>query len=79
MSRALARIKHDEVVRLVKAVRACGLDVSRVSFDGAKVDVIIGHSGEQAPTPVDEPVNAERSSRSSDIWEPRHPGIHSAI
>lgn len=59
MTRALARIKHDEVVRLVKAVRACGLDVSRVSFDGAKVDVIIGHSGEQAPTPVDEPANAE--------------------
>lgn len=59
MSRALARIKHDEVVRLVKAVRACGLDVSRVSFDGAKVDVIIGHSGEQATPAVDEPANAE--------------------
>ena len=59
MSRALARIKHDEVVRLVKAVRACGLDVSRVSFDGAKVDVIIGHSGEPAPAQVDEPANDE--------------------
>lgn len=59
MTRALARIKHDEVVRLVKAIRACGLGVSRISFDGAKVDVIIGNSVEPDPPPVDERANAE--------------------
>lgn len=54
MTRAAARINQDEVVRLVKAVRSCGLDVSRVTFDGNRVDVIIGHSGDIIPLPVDQ-------------------------
>ena len=54
MSRFAARIKHDEIVRMVKAVRSCGLPVARVTFDGTRVDVIIGDSGENPEARVDE-------------------------
>jgi hypothetical protein len=53
MSRRAARITHDEVARMVRAVRSCGLQVGRVSFDGEKVDVIIADSGEEPVRPVD--------------------------
>lgn len=53
MSRAAARINHDEVVRMVKAVKACGLPIARVTFDGNNVAVIIGDSGESLARPVD--------------------------
>lgn len=54
MSRTAARIKHDEIVRMVKAVQSCGLPVARVSFDGDHVDVIIGISGEKPEKAIDE-------------------------
>lgn len=44
MGRLAAKIKHDEVVRIVKAVKACGLPVARVSFDGERVDIVIGEN-----------------------------------
>lgn len=42
MSRPVARITHTEVTRLIKAVLSSGLTVQRVTFDGARVDVIVG-------------------------------------
>lgn len=42
MSRTVARITQDEVARMVKAVRSTGLSIARVTFDGKRVDVIIG-------------------------------------
>lgn len=54
MSRTAARIKHDEIARMVKAVRSCGLPVARVTFDGNRIDVIIGNSGEKPEPAVDE-------------------------
>lgn len=53
MSRPVSRISHDEVARMVKAVRSAGMSIARVSFDGAKVDVIIGESGERPKIAVD--------------------------
>lgn len=54
MSRRACRISQDEVARMVKAVRGCGLHVARVRFDGEKVDVIIGEIGHMERAPVDE-------------------------
>lgn len=42
MSRRAARITHDEVTRMVKAVRDLGLPIGRVVFDGASLSVVIG-------------------------------------
>jgi hypothetical protein len=42
MSRPAARITHTEVTRLIKAVQACGLPIARVTFDGEKVEVVVG-------------------------------------
>lgn len=39
---------------MVKAVRSCGLPVARVTFDGQRVDVIIGDSGEKPEASIDE-------------------------
>jgi len=55
MTRALARITHDEVARMVKAVRSCGLHVTRVQYDGQKVDVFVAESVENIARPVDSP------------------------
>lgn len=52
MARRAAKITHDEVTRLVKAVCACKLPVQRVTFDGVKVDVIIGEP-DAAPLDTD--------------------------
>lgn len=57
MSRRAARITHDEVRRMVKAVRDCGLSIGRVSFDGDRIDIVIG-SGEivdTTPAPAGQP------------------------
>jgi hypothetical protein len=54
VTRALARISQDEVARMVKAVRSCGLTIARITYDGKRVDVIIGDSGEKPAEPVDE-------------------------
>jgi hypothetical protein len=52
MSRARARITHDEVTRMVKAVRDLGLPIGRVIFDGVSVSVVIGgESGDIIPLP----------------------------
>jgi hypothetical protein len=42
MGRHAARITHSEVVRLIKAVISSGLTVQRVTFDGERVDVVVG-------------------------------------
>lgn len=48
MSRRAARITHDEVTRMVKAVRDLGLPIGRVIFDGVSLSVVIGgDSGEK--------------------------------
>jgi len=48
MSRRAARITHDEVTRMVKAVRDLGLPIGRVIFDGSSISVVIGvDSGEK--------------------------------
>ena len=44
MPRFAARIKHDEVVTMVKAVKDCGLTIARVTYNGERIDVIIGES-----------------------------------
>jgi hypothetical protein len=52
VSRRAARITHDEVTRVVKAVRDLGLPIGRVIFDGNSVSVVIGgESGNDAPPP----------------------------
>lgn len=55
MSRTAARITQDEVARMVKAVRSTGLSIARVTFDGKRVDVIIGET--EASPLDDEPQN----------------------
>lgn len=50
MTRRAARITHDEVTRMVKAVRDLGLPIGRVVFDGSALSVVIGgESGEDQP------------------------------
>lgn len=50
MTRRTARITHDEVTRMVKAVRDLGLPIGRVVFDGSALSVVIGgESGEDQP------------------------------
>lgn len=50
MTRRVARITHDEVTRMVKAVRDLGLPIGRVVFDGSALSVVIGgESGEDLP------------------------------
>lgn len=51
MSRRAARITHDEVTRMVKAVRDLGLPIGRVVFDGSALSVVIGgESGDSLPS-----------------------------
>jgi hypothetical protein len=51
MSRRAARITHDEVTRMVKAVRDLGLPIGRVIFDGVSLSVVIG--GDNGEKPVE--------------------------
>lgn len=53
MGRIAAKIKHDEIVRMVKAVKACGLPVSRVTFDGERVDIVIGDNDKLSEKELD--------------------------
>lgn len=54
MSRRVARITHDEVTRMVKAVRDLGLPIGRVVFDGLALSVVIGGDiGEKPAAAVD--------------------------
>lgn len=53
MTRRVARITHDEVTRMVKAVRDLGLPIGRVVFDGSALYVVIGGDiGEKLPEPA---------------------------
>lgn len=51
MSRALTRIKHDELTRIFKALRGQGLSIAAVEYDGEKVRVVTnsGDNGNIAP------------------------------
>ena len=51
MSRALARITHDEVVRMLKAARSAGVSIRSFSYDGTRVDIVVnnGEIGETTP------------------------------
>lgn len=51
MTRRAARITHDEVTRMVKAVRDLGLPIGRVIFDGTSLSVVIG--GDSGEKPVE--------------------------
>lgn len=53
MSRLAARIRHDEVTRMVKAAKACGLPVYGIQFDGATVTVITEESKEKPAAALD--------------------------
>ena len=57
MSRARARITHDEVVRMLKAARSLGLSIGNIRFDGDMLDIVIknGDSGDVAPLPSSQP------------------------
>lgn len=52
MSRRLARITHDEVTRMVKAVRDLGLPIGKVVFNGHEVSVVIGVDSGERPAPA---------------------------
>lgn len=53
MTRRMARITHDEVTRMVKAVRDLGLPIGRVIFDGTALSVVIGVDSGEKPIEVD--------------------------
>lgn len=53
MGRPAARIKQDEVARMIRAAQSCGLRVNGVAFDGNKISVMIGESGEIADRGID--------------------------
>ncbi|WP_032901382.1 hypothetical protein [Mesorhizobium ciceri] len=52
MTRRAARITHDEVTRMVKAVRDLGLPIGRVIFDGVSLSVVIGGDSGDKPEPA---------------------------
>lgn len=60
MSRFAARIRHDEVTRMVKAAKACGLPVYGIQFDGSTVTVITDESKETSAGRIDRGRSAER-------------------
>ena len=45
MPRRQARIGHDEVARLIKAVLSSGQKIDRVIYDGEKVSVVVWQPG----------------------------------
>lgn len=49
--RRAAKITHDEVTRMLKAVRDLGLPIGRVVFDGNSVSVVIGGDSGERPAP----------------------------
>jgi hypothetical protein len=58
MARRAAVITHDDVRRVVKAALSCGLPIQRVTFDGKRLDVIIG---EPETKPVDKQADGKPS------------------
>lgn len=52
MTRRAARITHDEVTRMVKAVRDLGLPIGRVVFNGTELSVVIGWDSGDIPPPA---------------------------
>lgn len=67
MTRRTARITHDEVTRMVKAVRDLGLPIGRVVFDGASLSVVIGVDiGDKLPAP-----SGQDNEPPKLIWEPK--------
>lgn len=67
MSRRAARISHDEVTRMVKAVRDLGLPIGRVIFDGVSLSVVIGVDIGEKP----EPANGQPTAVVSLLAEPK--------
>lgn len=71
MTRRAARITHDEIARMIKGVRAGGLPIARVtmdvSFDRARIDVIIGDSGEKFAPAVDAGAEADPLLREPEL------------
>lgn len=53
MTRRAARISHDEIARMVRAVRREGMSIGAVEFDGEKLRIVVnnGDSGETQVTP----------------------------
>lgn len=49
MTRRAAKVTHSEVTRLIKAVTSCGLAVQRVTFDGDRIDVVVGGDLDKLP------------------------------
>jgi hypothetical protein len=73
MTRRAARITMVEVERLIAAVQARGLPVIRVTFDGARVDVIV--SGDSpAKKPKRSPDSFE-TLEEYEAWRAEHHGI----
>ena len=54
MARRTARITHDEVMRMVKAVRDLGLPIGKVTYDGQRIEVVIDavDCGENSGAPL---------------------------
>lgn len=59
MSRLAARIRHDEVTRMVKAAKSCGLPIYGIQFDGATVTVITVDSGQKPANGLDRTESTE--------------------
>lgn len=49
MTRRAAKVTASEVERLIKAVKAAGLPIARVTFDGDRVDVVVQSNDNPAP------------------------------
>jgi hypothetical protein len=61
MARLAARIRHDEVTRMVKAAKACGLPVYGITFDGTSVTVITEESRDSPAAALDRAGKTERA------------------
>ncbi len=60
MSRVAARIRQDEIARMVKGVQQGGLKGAEVMFDGERVRVIVGDSGHSLAPPLDDTLDEDR-------------------
>lgn len=47
--RRKARTTYDEVTPLIKGVQSAGLPIARVSFDGDRIEVVIGQPMDSRP------------------------------
>ena len=46
MSRSKPKVSFDDLNRIIKAALRNGLTISRISFDGTRLDVVVGEPGE---------------------------------